>query len=389
MTIKEDDKLQISPEKEFTFVDSIKVLLKYKRLIILVCLTIGIITAILVYFVLDPIFQSTSTIKVTPKSVGLGALASGGLNDLGGLGELGGGSSSKELALYENILLSRRCIEETILRFKLLEEWDVKYMQDAVNSFRDNVMEIKRDRLAGTIDLGVYDKNKERSKEICEFLIYQLNKINTELNVQNAKNNREFIEARYNLVKEDLESAEDSLKNFQDLFGVAPDIQVRAVAQSEMQLEGEIRSEEIKLELLGKILTPEQAEIQEQQEKIAALKRQLDELQNSTDRSSKLHLKGTPDIVMNYFRLTRNVEIQNKILTYILPIFEQAKIEEKKETPSILVLDPPNVPEKKVKPKRFTNVLISMVSSFIILAIILLLYETFFKKIRHSLKEAK
>ncbi|MBK8382695.1 MAG: hypothetical protein IPL16_12560 [Ignavibacteria bacterium] len=48
-----------------------------------------------------------------------------------------------------------------------------------------------------------------------------------------------------------------------------------------------------------------------------------------------------------FLRLKRDVEIQNKILTTIIPILEQAKIEEKRETPTVIILDPPNVPDKK------------------------------------------
>ena len=60
---------------------------------------------------------------------------------------------------------------------------------------------------------------------------------------------------------------------------------------------------------------------------------------------------------MNFLRLKREVEIQNKILTIILPLYEQAKIEENRNTPSILVLDPPFIPDYKTKPKRLYVVL--------------------------------
>jgi len=380
------DNIKIDSDSNSLFIDSVKIFLKYKILIILTCLAIGLITAILVFFVMDPIFQSNSTIKATSKSLGLGSLISGGVTDFSEIGDIGGGSTSKELALYENILLSRRCIEETIIRFNLLEEWGLKFMQEAVMIFRVNVMEIKKDKLAGMIILGVYDKNKERAREMCEFLIFQLNKINTELNIQNARNNREFVEARYNLVREDLRKAEDSLRQYQDIYGIAPDVVVRAAAQSEIQLEGEIKSEEVRLELLRKILSPDQAEIKAQEDKISALKDQLFEMNNSTDRSGNLTLKGAPGMVMNYIRLQRNVEIQNKILTFVVPVFEQAKIEEKKETPSLLVLDPPNIPEIKSKPKRLTTIFISLVATFIILMLILILYETYYKKLKYMLR---
>jgi uncharacterized protein involved in exopolysaccharide biosynthesis len=92
---------------------------------------------------------------------------------------------------------------------------------------------------------------------------------------------------------------------------------------------------------------------------------------------------------MSFLRLQRNVEIQTKILTYLLPVYEQAKIEEKKETPTILVLDKPYVAERKTKPKRLTMVLLSIFGSFFVLSICTIIYETTFKNFIRAFKERK
>jgi uncharacterized protein involved in exopolysaccharide biosynthesis len=68
---------------------------------------------------------------------------------------------------------------------------------------------------------------------------------------------------------------------------------------------------------------------------------------------------------MDYLRLKRELEIQNKIMTTLIPLFEQAKIEENRNTPSVLIVDPPNVPDRKVKPKRLTMVLLFTALTFI------------------------
>jgi uncharacterized protein involved in exopolysaccharide biosynthesis len=61
---------------------------------------------------------------------------------------------------------------------------------------------------------------------------------------------------------------------------------------------------------------------------------------------------------MSFLRLQRDAEIQTKILTFMLPLYEQEKIEEKRETPTVLVLDKPYVAERKKKPKRLTMVIV-------------------------------
>ncbi|HEY5123417.1 MAG TPA: hypothetical protein VIK14_06745 [Ignavibacteria bacterium] len=376
-------------ESTMQLVVYLKIIFSYKKFILISTLSVGLIVAFIVFFIIIPIFYSSGTIKTTNKSSsGLaGMLGGGSVPDIGGLSDLtGGGTSSKELALYENIIMSRRCLEETIIKFKLMDEWDYKYMQDAIKYFREEILDVKRDKIAGTILLGVYDVDPQRAKDITDFLIFQLNKINTEMNIQNAKSNKEFIETRYNMAIADLKKAEDSLKNFQDIYGMAPDIQVKVVAQSEITLEAEIQTEKVKLELLKKILSPDQSEVKQQEAKISAMQEQLFQIQNSTDLSTNLRLKGKPEVLLNYYRLLKGVEIQNKILATLLPIFEQGKIEEKRETPSIIVLDNPFLPEHKIKPKRVTSILISIFVTLIMASVASIFYHTFYKKFKENYK---
>jgi len=352
---------------QFTLLDYINVFKKYKKYIFLISGLVTLITIILVFFVMKPIYEAKAVVKTSSKQSGLSSLLSGGsvMPDLGDIGDLtSSGGSSKELALYENILLSRRNVEETITKFNLNSEWEFKFIEDAIKNFRTNVLDIKKDKLAGTMEISVLDDNPQRAKDIADFLVTQLNKINIQLNIQNAKNNREFIEQRYNLSKESLKSAEDSMRDFQEVNGIAPDVQTKVVIQSEIQIEAEIKSEEVKLDLMKKIISPDQIEVKMQEEKINSLKKQLSEINNSESNTGLLSLKGKPDVLLRYARLLREVEIQNKILVFLLPMYEQAKIEENRQTPSVLILDQPYVPEKKVKPKRLTLTLIFLMIGF-------------------------
>ena len=368
----------------------IKMVWAHKSFIFSATLAVTALTVVLVFFILDPIYQSTGTIKTTSKSSGLTGMigGTGSIPGIGDLGDLTGSSSSaKELTLFENILTSRNNIEQVLTKFKLNDEWKFNFTQEAVKNFRDEIMVISKDKIAGTMDISVYDKNPQRSKEIIDFLIEQLNKIYADLYVQNAKNNRQFIESRVSIIKDDLKKAEDRLKIYQQDYGVAPDVIAKYATTAELQLETEIKQEEIKLDLLRKILTPDQSDIRIQEDKIVLLKNQLSEIKNSPDNKSNLRLKNTPDIIMNYFRLSRNLEIQNKLLIYIVPLFEQAKIDENKDTPTVLVLDPPFVPEKKVKPKRMTLIIMSLFGTFFMLSFLTIFYETYIKNLIKKLKE--
>lgn len=373
---------------KLNFIDSIILLLKWKKFILISSLIVTIVAIVMYFFVLDLIYYSTATVKSSGKNLSM-LMNLGGLGDIGGIGDLVGGSSaSKELAYYMEILSSRRSLEPLINKFELMQRDDQKYMEDAIKSFKDDKLVLDFDKLSGILTIGVYDKDPKMAKEMVEYLIEELNIINIELSVLNAKNNREFIEKRYFLAKLDLANAEDSLKRFQFNYGIAPDLQVKAATQSLFTLEAELKTEEVKLDVLKKILNSEQPEVKLQEEKINSIRNKILEIQTSTSHDL-LSLGNSPKIVMDFIRLQREIEIQTKILTFILPLYEQAKIEEKKDTPTILVLDKPYIAERKTKPKRLTMVIVISIMSIIFFSLNAIIYEIYIKRFISIIKTAK
>ena len=57
---------------------------------------------------------------------------------------------------------------------------------------------------------------------------------------------------------------------------------------------------------------------------------------------------------MRYFR---EVELQGKIMEFILPMYEQSKIEEQKSIPTVVVIDPAVPAQLKDSPKRMFIIL--------------------------------
>jgi tyrosine-protein kinase Etk/Wzc len=350
-----------------SLLDIVFIFLNNKKKIFLITGIICLITILLYFFVFDLIYFSSASIKSSSKASGLLGSLESGIPDIGGLEDFGVGmsKSAKELAAYQEILTSRRCLEPLIIKFNLIERDNILFMEDGLKGFREEKLLLKEDKLAGVLNIGVYDKDPNVAKEMVEFLLEKLDKINIELNVKNAKSNREFIEKRYFQAREDITKAEDSLKSFQLVYGIAPDLQIKASVQATLTLETELKAEEIKLDIMNKILSPDQPEVKNQLTKINSLKQKISEIQNSTDLNEILRLGNSPQIAISYLRLQREVEIQSKILTFLLPVYEQAKIEEKRETPTILILDKPYIAEKKSKPKRLTMVIVWTFFGFI------------------------
>lgn len=377
-TTKENN---INNKNKLTLLDFVVVFLKRKKFILYFSLISCIISVIVYFFILDLIFVSNATVKSTNKSSGLfGALQgiTDGIGDLDEIGSMGGSKSAKELASYVDIILSRRCLEDFVVKFKLMEREEYRFMEDAVKDVRENKIITNIEKQSGILSVGVYDKDPVLAKEMVDFLLDKLNTINIEMSVQNAKNNREFIEKRYFQAKEDLARSEDSLKSFQMIYGIAPDLQIKASAQSVFTLEAELKAEEVKLDVIRKILSSDQPEVKLQEAKVNSLRDKITGIETSTDLNDFLRLGNSPQIAISFLRLQRDIEIQTKILTFVLPIYEQAKIEEKRETPTIIILDKPYIAERKTKPKRLTMTIIFTFIGFALaysLAVIFEIYE--------------
>ncbi|MBL7086576.1 MAG: hypothetical protein ISS28_05715, partial [Candidatus Cloacimonetes bacterium] len=79
-----------------------------------------------------------------------------------------------------------------------------------------------------------------------------------------------------------------------------------------------------------------------------------------------------------YARLQRKVVYFSKLLEYLGPQFEQAKIEEARDISTIQVIDKAQRPEWKSKPKRAHIVIIALILSFAISIIWITIRQVYF-----------
>ena len=105
----------------------------------------------------------------------------------------------------------------------------------------------------------------------------------------------------------------------------------------------------------------------------------LNQLRTNNDSANNLFftLNDVPDLGLKYARLYREVMLQEKILEFLLPQYEQAKIQEAKDTPTVQVLDEAVIPVKRVKPKRAFFVLFCGALSLFVSICTILLIESF------------
>jgi len=270
--------------------------------------------------------------------------------------------------------------DDVIKKFNLQNEYKFNNSDydKVVKEFYSNMeLEVQDD---GNLTLSIYDKNPQKAADIANYMINKLNEINIKLTTTNAKANREFIQKRYFENVDTINSLESQMKDFQNKYGVvAVPEQIEATVKAMSTIYGDLAQKEIEYNVLKRtygnnspITTRAQIEVQEINKKINIL--------NTGNPDSKnvnllIPFKQAPELAYKYLKIYRDLEIQYKILEIVQPMYEQAKVEEVRNTPSVLVLDKAVPPNRKSKPKVSLYALISFVIALIFALFIVLLRE--------------
>jgi uncharacterized protein involved in exopolysaccharide biosynthesis len=75
-------------------------------------------------------------------------------------------------------------------------------------------------------------------------------------------------------------------------------------------------------------------------------------INESSEDKLFLTISDIPDLGLTHLRLQRELEIQTELFKFLTMEYEEAKIEEAKDIPTVQVLDVAKVPERKSKPRR-------------------------------------
>ena len=329
-------------------------------------------------------YKSTASVFPAEKADLLGGLEgmasfAKALSPSKALSALGGGS--QELDRYVAILKSGTVVNAVIQKFDLVHVYDISSypMEKTAKELLSNADFTVEPE--GNLSITVYDKDPQRAAEMANYFVEMLNKTNTELQVQNARGNRVFIEGRYQKNLVDLRAAEDSLRVFQKRFGViALPEQTEASIKGAAELYGQLALKEVQVGVLRRSLSEDNPAVQGAQIEVDELRRKLGELNTGVgmgadDPKVFVPFKKIPDLGMEYIRRFRDVEIQYKILQFVTPIYEQAKVEENRATPSVLVLDRGGPAERKAKPKVTLYALVSFVASILVAFVVVFTLE--------------
>jgi tyrosine-protein kinase Etk/Wzc len=345
--------------KSTRFTDVLQVVWTWRKLF-LVNLTVVFVLAVVVSIFIPKKYRSVATCTIAPGGGkgGLGSLAgmlSGGNSILSMSAKMfGGGSTEEDVVL--GILSSRSVLSRTIREFGLMQ-----YYKVTKNNMDKAIRRLSRDVSCepnefGFIEVSVIHKNPEIAADIANFMIALADSFNVELNIEGARRNRMFVEQRFLQNATELTTAEDRLYDFEKKYGVfiVPE-QVKLAIAAAGDVEAELLKNQVALNTIKDQVDPSSMLYQNVELKIKALQDKLKSLDTGTDQSSGSVLvpfQKMPFLQIEYIRRLRDVEIQNKLMEFLYPVYEQAKMEERKSIPLLIMIDRAVPPQLKYSPKR-------------------------------------
>jgi len=278
-------------------------------------------------------------------------------------------TGSSEVDRYMAILKSSTMTDDVIKKFKLREEYELEdaYYEKVVKAFVSNVEIDVADE--GNLVVVVYDKDPQKAADMANYMVNKLNEINTRLSVTNAKANREFIEKRYLENINYIDTLQNNMKDFQEKYGVvAVPEQLEATVKSMAEIYAQLAEQEVEFNVLKRtygesspITEKAGITVEELNKKISLINK--GQSLNEDGVNLLIPFKKAPGLGYKYFKIYRDLEIQYKILEFVQPMYEEAKVEEVRNTPSVLVLDYAIPAERKAKPKGSIYLVISFIGS--------------------------
>ena len=346
-----------------------------KRAIVYRWALIGFVASTVIVFLI-PVRFTTTTRLMPPDQAGQGlasmVAALGKASELSSIGsELLGVKTSGDL--FVGVLKSDTVQNALVNKFDLRKVYGEKRYEDARKKLEDRT-DISTDRKSGILTLKVSDRDRNRAAQLGQEYVDELNRVMISLDTGAAHRERIFLENRLKDVEGQLESAEKDFSQFASK-NAALDVkeQGRAMISAAGELEGELIAAETELQGLRQIYTNNNVRVRSLEARVAELKRQLQKMggqpggstqsggspsdasntSESTNNSDLVPpIRQLPILGVTWSDLYRRTKVEETVFEILTKQYEMARVEEAREIPSVKVLDPAEVPEKKSFPPR-------------------------------------
>jgi len=285
-------------------------------------------------------FRARSTI-LPPTEGGNGFELMNALIENKTLSHLGLFSASTPSDIYAEILKSRTLRESLVTDFDLQRLYHTKGMESTLKELEQHLKVTLTP--IGVVTVSVEDRDPKRAAAMANHLVAGLDRFNRESVNTQAKRTREFLQKRLVEARLNMSSAESTLTAYEQRNKVVASTEAAAVGAM-----ADIISQKMSLEVrhsyMSSYARPGSAPLRQVEAEIGAMDQQLAKL---------------PSLKQEGSRLALDAEIQRRVFTLLTAQYEDMRIQETRDTPTLTILDVARVPELRARPRRSLIVAIS------------------------------
>ena len=336
----------------------ISILAKYRKMIILNSIVVAVLAAG-ISFLLPKKYSATTTVLPPETESGLAGLM--GLSS-GILAQAATNFALPIMAtpsdIYASMLESETILGRVVDSLKLVEVYDVKSKWEAVANLKDDAkVKVEMD---GIVTLNVTAKSADLSANIANLMVSTLDQLKKEMRSRKGRDFSAFLNRRLIETDSSLKMAANTLRDFQETHGaIAIDIQSEALIKNLASEKAKLTAAEVELEVMRKMLYPDNPEVKRKEVEVRELHSSLRRVEmgattshDSIISSLEIPLSRIPDLSLQLAVLTRNVKIYEMTYELLSQQFEMAQLQERRDTPTITVLDVARPPEKPIWPRK-------------------------------------
>ncbi|MCU0638684.1 MAG: Wzz/FepE/Etk N-terminal domain-containing protein [Candidatus Krumholzibacteria bacterium] len=280
-------------------------------------------------------------------------------------------AGSQTAAITVDILQSRRLAEIVIDRLDLKAWYKTESMHKAVDNLQD-AMSIQAST-TGMISMKVTDRDPEMALRIASECINGLDSLNHFLQFTRAGNTMSFVGGQIEKYRARLVESRREMAEFQTRHGIVDfDAQIKGAIEVAAGLKVKAALAEIELELLRDFATRDALELKRMEAEFKGLNDQLRNMAYGDSAAAVfIPLLRMPGLTQEYASLRRDLDVNEKVYSFLMQRYEESGIDRARNTPSIQVVDIPRLPDRRAGLQPWAIVLLAALAGFIWICLVL------------------
>jgi len=273
----------------------------------------------------------------------------GALLENAALNQLGLFTSTTPSDIYVEILKSRTLREALITEFDLQRIYRQKGTDLTLRELEAHMGVAAEPN--GLVRVMIEDRDPSRAAAMVNFLVDGLDRFNRESMNTRAKRTREFLEVRLADARTSLVRAESTLTAYEQRNKVVASTEaaVAPMADAISQKMGL----EVRRSYMSSYSRPGSAPLRQLDAEISAMDRELGKLPRLKQEGSRLAL---------------DAEIQRRVFMLLTAQYEDMRVQETRDTPTLTILDRARPPQLRSRPRRAIIVLVATAAATLLAA---------------------